>query len=241
MSEPSIMRLVKKLGYAGYSDFQHSLVQEVDERLRSPQLQMDKQHYDHPLPEAWNDYLTAASKMTEQARHLISAPDIQALCELLANPKHRLWLHGGRYSHFLAGYLHAHLRLLRPNCQLLSDDSAIDSLIDLGQRDVLVLFDYRRYETRAANLASIVRAQGARIILFTDTYDSPLRNHADLIISAPVESPSPFDSLVPAMAQVEAAVRTLTMKAGDDLPERLSRIDQYRKSFHVHLIEEQEQ
>lgn len=238
VSEPSVMRLVKKLGYTGYASFQQALVQEVDERLRSPCLQLDKQRYDHPVPEAWDDYLVGAGELIDETRHLLSAPDILALSELIAASSQRIWLHGGRYSHFLAGYLHAHLKLLRGDCHLLAEAGAIDSLIDLGQRDVLILFDYRRYQAQAATLAQIAKRQGARLVLFTDVYDSPLRTQADLIISAPVESPSPFDSLLPAMAQVEALVRCLTLSAESGLNERLARIDDIRAQFHVHLIEE---
>jgi|TARA_R100000501_G_C2603008_1_gene99574 DNA-binding MurR/RpiR family transcriptional regulator len=237
VSEPSVMRLVKKLGYGGYSEFQKKLVHEVDERLRSPRLQLDKQHYGHPVPEAWDNYLVGAGKLIEDARHLISAPDIQTLAKLLTMPANRLWLQGGRYSQVLAGYLHAHLRLLRGDCHLLSEVDAIESVIDLGPKDVLILFDYRRYQTQAATLAQIVKAQGARLVLFTDIYDSPIRAKADLIISAPVDSPSPFDSLVPAMAQVEALVSCLSLSTDPNLSERLARIDANRALFRVHLIE----
>ena len=36
VSDPTILRLVKKLGFAGYGEFQDALLIEVDDRLRSP-------------------------------------------------------------------------------------------------------------------------------------------------------------------------------------------------------------
>ncbi|GGX91350.1 hypothetical protein GCM10007160_18570 [Litchfieldella qijiaojingensis] len=239
VSEPSVMRLVRKLGFSGYSDFQRGLVEEVDERLRSPRMQLDKQRYKHPLPENWDDYLAGTSSLVDETRQLMSAPDIQGLCKLLSSPQHHVWLHGGRYSFFLAGYLHAHLRLMRANCHLLPDSSHIaDALIDVGEQDILVIFDYRRYQQQAQTLARVAAAQGARIILFTDIYASPLRDDADIVISAPVQSPSPFDTLVPAMAQVEALIACLTHQSLDTLDNRLARIDRIRSEFHVHLIED---
>lgn len=239
VSEPSVVRLVKKLGYTGYASLQQALVRDVDERLRSPRLQLEKQRYDHPVPEAWDDYLVGAGKLVDDARHLISAPDIQALERLISSRELRIWLHGGRFSHFLAGYLHSHLRLLRNGCYLLSDAGSIDALVDLGPHDVVILFDYRRYQSEAARLAKISKSQGARLVLFTDIYDSPLRTQADLIISSPVDSLSPFDSLLPAMAQVEAIISCLSLTAGSELEERLARIDAVRSDFHVHLIEDE--
>ena len=36
VSDPTIMRLVKKLGFGGYAEFQDALLSEMDHRLRSP-------------------------------------------------------------------------------------------------------------------------------------------------------------------------------------------------------------
>ncbi|HAS26014.1 MAG TPA: hypothetical protein DCR64_10935, partial [Vibrio sp.] len=36
VSDPSVLRLVKKLGFSGYPEFQSTLVQKIDERMRSP-------------------------------------------------------------------------------------------------------------------------------------------------------------------------------------------------------------
>lgn len=147
--------------------------------------------------------------------------------------------HGGRFSRFLAGYLVTHLRLLRPQCRLLDDGALLpDQLYDLGRQDLLVLFDYRRYQSQAQHVAQAAKARGTRLVLFTDIYASPLREHADLIVSSPVESASPFDSLVPAMAQVEALVATLVARMGAPLDERLEGIDQLRNAFSSHILEE---
>ncbi|MGJ5689962.1 transcriptional repressor QapR, partial [Pseudomonas aeruginosa] len=88
------------------------------------------------------------------------------------------------------------------------------------------------------HVAQAAKARGTRLVLFTDIYASPLREHADLIVSSPVESASPFDSLVPAMAQVEALVATLVARMGAPLDERLEGIDQLRNAFSSHILEE---
>ena len=102
--------------------------------------------------------------------------------------------------------------------------------------DVL-LFDYRRYQSQALRVASAAKARHARVVLFTDIYASPLRELADLIISAPVESLSPFDTLVPALAQVEALIACLTLRSAH-LGQRLEGIDALRAQFDTHVLEE---
>ena len=52
---------------------------------------------------------------------------------------------------------------------------APDQLYDLGRQDLLVLFDYRRYQSQAQHVAQAAKARGTRLVLFTDIYASPLR------------------------------------------------------------------
>ncbi len=47
-------------------------------------------------------------------------------------------------------------------------------MLDVGPRDVLVAFDYRRYQHDTVRLAMIAKRQGATLIAFTDPYLSPL-------------------------------------------------------------------
>ena len=100
-----------------------------------------------------------------------------------------------------------------------------------------MLFDYRRYQSQALRVASAAKNNNARVVLFTDIYASPLRELADLIISAPVESASPFDTMVPALAQVEALIASLTLRT-TNLADRLEGIDALRNDFNTHLLED---
>lgn len=52
-----------------------------------------------------------------------------------------------------------------------------------------------------------------------------------------MESASAFDTLVPALAQVEALVASLTLRS-TDLDRRLEGIDALRNEFATHLLED---
>ncbi len=160
------------------------------------------------------------------------------LVEWLLDTRHQVHCFGGRFSSFLANYLLNHLRLLRPGCFALEDNAQLpDRLFDVQRQDVVLVFDYRRYQSQALRVANAAKSRHARVVLFTDIYASPLREMADLIISAPVESASAFDSMVPALAQVEALVACLSLRS-PDLADRLEGIDALRTDFDTHLLEE---
>ncbi|KAF1053560.1 MAG: HTH-type transcriptional regulator RpiR [Stenotrophomonas maltophilia] len=239
VSDPTILRLVKKLGFAGYAEFQDALLAEVDVRLRSPRTLLAERREQLESGDAWSGYLLDAADNLQHTQSLTQADDIRLLGDWLLDPRLHLYALGGRFSRFLAGYLVTHLRLLRGGCQWLDDSAALpDQLIDLDRQSLLILFDYRRYQAQALRVAQLAKARGARLVLFTDIYASPLRELADLIVSSPVESTSPFDSLVPAMAQVEALVAALVARSDSRLDERLEGIDGLRDAFNTHLFEE---
>lgn len=95
-------------------------------------------------------------------------------------------LHGGRFSHLLAAHLAAHLEQLRPGVRLLTDPRGRDlgSMMELTRRDVVVLFDYHRYQRSAADLAAAVHRAGATVVLITDDLACPVAPDAEVVLAA---------------------------------------------------------
>ena len=101
----------------------------------------------------------------------------------------------------------------------------MSALLDLGRRDVLVVFDFRRYDREVIEFANTASRAGAHIILFTDPWLSPAATVAEAVITARVEAPSPFDSFVSAMAVVEQIIAAVADKIGAPARERLTLIE----------------
>jgi DNA-binding MurR/RpiR family transcriptional regulator len=231
VSDPTIVRLVKKLGFSGYADFQEVLLSDMDHRLWSPGAQLQQ-------GDAWSHYLEDSHRALVDTHSLIQPKDVRILVEWLLDTRHQVHCFGGRFSRFLAGYLLDHLRLLRPGCFALEDNAQLpDRIFDVQRQDIVLVFDYRRYQSRTLRLTSAVKIRYARVVLFTDIYASPLREMADLIISAPVASVSTFDTMVPALAQVEALLACMTLRS-PELNNRLEGINALRGEFDTHLQEE---
>jgi DNA-binding MurR/RpiR family transcriptional regulator len=232
VSAPTVVRLIAKLAFDSYADFQQSLKSEVSARLSSP-LQMHAGR-----PESGRDGgLTRTDALSRTEALLIGGirasfsrvppAEFELAIRLITDPRRNVSLVGGRFSSMLADYLAAHLRILRPGVHLIPPAGAdrISSILDLGRRDVLVAFDYRRYQHDTVRLAAAAKEQGATVIVFTDPYLSPLSAHADVILTSSVQSPSPFDALTPAVALVEALVAAVMDRLGDLPRPRMARYD----------------
>ncbi|MDR9751791.1 MurR/RpiR family transcriptional regulator [Pseudomonas sp. SZMC_28357] len=237
VSDPTIVRLVKKLGYGGYAEFQDALLRDMDHRLRSPiTLLLPRAHLQRG--DAWSQFLDQSHRALLETQALTQPEDVRILVQWLLDSRHQVHCFGGRFSGLLASYLLNHLRLLRHGCFALEDNAQLpDRLFEVQRQDLVLVFDYRRYQAQAFRVASVAKQRSARVVLFTDIYASPLRELADMIISAPIESVSAFDTLVPALAQVEALIACLTLQC-PQLAERLEGIDALRGEFTTHLLEE---
>ena len=228
VSTPTVLRFVTRLGYEGYPDFQRVLIHEVHERMGSPLEQFDEQEARRSgqqfLPYVASTFVTTVKDTFDHVpRH-----DFLRAVELLADGRRRLRLVGGRFSHMLAEYLAAHLHIVRGDVACLSagDMSRAGALLDASRRDVFVIFDYRRYQPSTIELARTAAAAGATIVLLTDQYLSPISDVAEAVLPARVDAPSPFDSLVPAMALVESLVAGVSDKLGPAARKRVRHLEE---------------
>jgi DNA-binding MurR/RpiR family transcriptional regulator len=214
------------LDFDSYAAFQQALKSEVSARLSSP-LSM------HAVPDqpdaATESALTRSQRILCDgiAASFASLPkaEFEHAVKLLSDSRRGITLIGGRFSSMLAEYLAAHLRILRPNVRVVAGADRISSMLDIGRGDVLVAFDYRRYQHDTVRLAMIAKRQGATLITFTDPYLSPLAAHADVILTTSVASPSPFDALTAAVALVETVIAALVDQLGATPRERMARYD----------------
>ncbi|MFC9239995.1 MurR/RpiR family transcriptional regulator [Streptomyces decoyicus] len=228
VSAPTVVRFVVRLGFGGYREFQQSLRDEVQERRASP-LTLAPMIADasrtSELAEAAAEVGRTAVTQTFEA---LSEKDFDQAIALLSDQAHRITSFGGRFSHTLAQYFGLHLRLLRPgttvHTQLLGGDSGF--LVDVGHQDVCVVFDLRRYQRDTVELARYAHGRGAKIVLITDPWLSPVAEFADVVLSARVEAPSPFDSIVAPTALAEALIAALYARLGTAAARRVREADE---------------
>lgn len=229
VSAPTVIRFVNRLGYRGFPDFQAALREELDARNASPISLYESADFgrtdmdaapDSALLRHGSEVFTSAvtATLAELPPH-----DFEHAVRLLADGKRRITLVGGRFTHLLAQYLGLHLMQLRDDVRFLPDRDVERTavLAALTRRDVLVVFDYRRYESDKTTMAALVQEQGGKVVLFTDTWLSPATPHAEVVLPSRVAAPSPYDSLVPTLAVLETVVAGIMTLLGDDARKRM--------------------
>jgi DNA-binding MurR/RpiR family transcriptional regulator len=161
---------------------------------------------------------------------VLSHRDVNEAVEIIGDVRRRVMVLGGRVSAPLARYLAAQLHLLRPGIALVDSERSAPAqqLIDMRKGDVLVVFDYRRYQSDTIESARVAAAQGCNVILFTDPWLSPASGFARQVIVTSVDMVGPFDSLVGAMAVVEGVVAAVLGRLGPRAQSRMQSLERLR-------------
>lgn len=237
VSDPTVVRLVAKLGYESFAAFQAAVLAEIEARLHSPLQMLESRRGQSERGDAFSDYISSAAFALSRSGEGTPAQSFERACRMLAETKGRIHVIGGRFSRNIALILAGYLAHLRPGVVALPPLSAqeFDLLADIGRNDVIVAFDYRRYQLDVMSFVRDGVAAGARLILFTDQWLSPLEGSADVALVSQTEVNSPFDTLVPALAQVEAIVTRMLDIMGEGAASRMERIEELRDRRQITL------
>lgn len=227
VSGPTVVRLVAKLGFAGFAELQSRLRAELSARNAGPVQRYpvaDETAHASPLLRRFERSVSAAVR---DSLVNVDVVEFEAAVALLADTGRPLRIMGGRVSSVHALYLARSLALLRPDVRYVEGERSARAatLLDIAPDDVVIAFDYRRYEDEVIEFGRGAVAAGATLVLMTDTYLSPLASSATVLLTSSVEGPAPFITLTPALAIVEALVLGAVERAGSGLRRRLERFD----------------
>ncbi|WP_265295566.1 MurR/RpiR family transcriptional regulator [Streptomyces sp. SHP 1-2] len=235
VSAPTVLRLARRLGYSGYPELRQAVWRDMAGRTASPLLlspQAAPGVDEHVLARA--DALFAGAPARLSAT--VDAEQFDGVIGLLADPKRRIYIAGGRSSRHTVSAFALDLQAVRPSVHLLAEDhEQVRFLLDLKHGDVLILSDLRRYQRSVISFGERAAELGATVVVITDPWMSPLVACAAKMLVIPVQTLGPFDSLVPLQSLVEALTAALFERSGSATEERMRRSDALWDEYGVPL------
>ncbi len=227
VSVPTVARMVQKLGFKGYPEFQAELREELRAKVKNPIAKHDTWADGAPSGHMLNRFTDAVINNIRHTLGQIDPDAFDAACALVADQERRLCIVGGRITHILAEYLFLHVQVIRPNVTHIQSTSNAwpHYLLDTKNSDVFVIFDMRRYENNTLKLAQMAQELGAKIILFTDQWRSPVHQIADISFSGRIVVPSAWDSLGTTLLLVETMISSVQNLNWDDTKARMEELE----------------
>ena len=241
VSGPTILRLVAKLGFASYPHFQQALRDELELRLQPPLAKAPARRKEGRADADFlNRYGRAIIANIERSLSEVSRSEFKGALDLLSDRRRRISLVGGRFTASLALQFYLHLRELRPRVHLVSGQTAtwVEHLLDVGRRDVLIVFDIRRYQDDVVRFSQEAATLGADIVLFTDHWLSPIAAVARHVFALRTTLPSSWESFAALSALTEVMVARLQELNWGEASRRMERLEKIRNQLKLSRTEE---
>jgi DNA-binding MurR/RpiR family transcriptional regulator len=124
----------------------------------------------------------------------------------------------GQRSCFPAAFFFNYVfRLFRPGAFLVDGHGSafVDDLRGIGPKDLLIAISIQPYTAEVVRAAQFARAEGARVLLITDSRASPFRNLATETLLAATRSASFFHSVLSLLALIQVLIAMLASRGGD--------------------------
>lgn len=228
VSSPSVSRFVNKLGYQGYQEFQRELITELKEGRRSPVDLMRARGAGEATD--LRDFAARATRLIETMTRTVPDAQFRRVCEILGDPRRRVFVLGGRVTDLAAQHLSRHLRRMRDDVAHLSPDPETwpEALLRMRRRDVLFLVDFRRYQGVLAGLAETAALRRrVELVVLTDQWMSPASAFARETLVVSVDSGTVWDSYAAAFTLIEAMLARVAESDWDNRRRRIEAWDSF--------------
>ena len=227
VSTPTVARLVQKLGFAGFPAFQATLRSELNEKVSGPIAKRNRWADNAPDAHILNRFTDAVIDNIGQTLGEIDTAEFDKACTLISDQSRAVFVVGGRITRTLADYFFLHIQVLREKVTHINSSSNAwpHYLLDFKEGDVVVIFDIRRYENSTLQLAKFAREKGAKIVLFTDQWLSPISSMAEISFSSRIVVPSAWDSSVTSTLLTEIIIAEVQERHWSKTRERMELLE----------------
>jgi DNA-binding MurR/RpiR family transcriptional regulator len=236
-SKPTVLRLLARLGFGSYPDFQERLRAEVTRSMGASPLSRAQAHgLGHgAAPSDDSVFLRAVgqrARLVTRLQDTVPPGEIERAVALLAGRPRHVIVTGGYFSRLVARMLAMQLDQLIPNVDYADEPLGADvgKYLRAGRDSVAIVFDLRRHELAAKEVVAMAKSRGATVLLVTDESLSPSAEEADIVLPVAVDG-IPFDSFSALLALAESLVDAVFDRAGAAAIERMA---DWERSVHIY-------
>ena len=224
VSDTSVIRFIKSLGFENFTDFKNSGQEDIKSRLDKTNdfiknLDIIKENsieqlYIHKINEEVNKIFNSSSQK-----------QIKKISNLIIKAKNK-YIVGFKSTAGIANFFGVRLGFMLENVSTFNiDDSVVvNSIFNIKQEDILIIFDYPMYSKAAVVLAKIARENKAKILLFTDSDNAPLAEYSDILYKVKLNGISVFNSLISTQILIEYLLTYISQFIEEKSKMRFSKI-----------------
>ena len=227
VSDTSVIRFIKSLGFENFTDFKNSGQEDIKSRLDKTNdfiknLDIIKENSIEQL------YIHKINEEVNKIFNSNSQKQIKKISNLIMKAKNK-YIVGFKSTAGIANFFGVRLGFMLENVSTFNiDDSVVvNSIFNIKQEDILIIFDYPMYSKAAVVLAKIARENKAKILLFTDSDNAPLAEYSDILYKVNLNGISVFNSLISTQILIEYLLTYISQFIEEKAKIRFSKIRKY--------------
>jgi DNA-binding MurR/RpiR family transcriptional regulator len=239
ISESTIVRFSRKLGYKGFPDFKQELVNyykeymKIDGRIRHSIAELPKSRITYEeLTRKEISYLENSIRSIHPGSFYQA---VRAICDA-----DMTYLFGNDLNISLANDLCFRLSRfkLRASSASLSGHSIFEKLLLITEKDLAIIFDFYKPSVDFRRLMDILREKHVSVILITDTLVPPMVQSANIVLCAERGTLDQFSSQVVPVAISNALVMGVANELGDKAIDALRELSELHANYTFDELEE---
>ena len=231
VSEPSITRFARLLGYKGFPGLQEAIRAQIGEENHGhDSSQSFGKAGAEGVQKVIDEIFALEGKCIDKTYRNIDAAELERAADLLVKADRVVTVASG-LNFFLAGYAASYLSIIRRNVVNVTrfDISDFAVFADLMENDAVLAFTFPRYPTRTAKILELLRKTSpkTKIIVISDSVLSPAATHADCLLLTPQWTITFIDAYAAPMTLVHALLYAVFLKNGKTAAKRVQKYDKY--------------
>lgn len=225
VSETTVIRFCKKLGYSGYSALQEEIRKHLFQKSSLTDFKEEKS-IETDGKTSVNKLMLKDMESIQKTMDKIPDASFEKAVDQLAAAD-RVLVTGARMSYSLASWFAFSLDIVVGGTRLFQPgmDDILLRVSELTRKSVVVVFSFHRYVKETLHIARLAREQGAYVIAFTDSPMSPIAGCADLLLLIQLKYTSTLDVGPVVMSLAKAMVSAISLQNESQFNERVQRFD----------------
>ncbi len=235
VSESTVLRFIKFIGYSGYPDLQKDLAEWIKGKIK-PSQKLRKispgEKGEIHIPILNNDI-----------RHLLllrknlSQDQLERVTKLVTRARKKYIL-GFRTSYSMA-YLSSFFlgRILKDVVLLrLEDHNFYNILAEANKKDIALAFSFPRYSKHTLKLVQFLKEKQCKVIGITDRITSPLGRISDFVFEVASSSPTYFNSFTAVISLINCIIQAISLKNLRQSAASLRKAEQVVDDFDILVL-----
>lgn len=225
VSESTVIRWSQKLGYRGYAEFQHVLQRKLaEERFE----QVEESDTQPPVEQSFlGNLLDADIASIAQLKQETDEDRLLQAVDYIGQARN-IYVTSNFFDYGLAHSMTSWLNLTLDHAELLmhGEGRYYKQLSSLTDEDTLIAFVFPRYTKSVLDTIETAKERGVKIIVITDSGDSPAASFADISLEVFVNSNLNIDSYTAVHSLIASIMRFIYVKEHAKVKSNLAKVEE---------------